>query len=243
MLTVLTFSLKPTCLPDGKVPLFMDGLMTPSRTLRPVLLGLVGLATASCGEVSGDPHRFESMARAVADIPLDGEPRPASDAARPALRPAFSESRAVINPGPLRVEVMSPHDLWDARDSGLRGAVEAVGPALVEAAVPVVTEAVFRPEASSAVAEQGRERQSEAPVVVARTTLQLGAFSSPAAAQRAWSRIVEAGQGVAELSPTFESVQVDGRSLTRLKVSVPVDSARAVCRAADAASLGCLRRS
>lgn len=221
--------------------------MTPSRMLRPVLVGLLGLATVSCGEVGSDPHRFQSMAQAVADIPLDGGERDAKPEARPALRAAFSDSRAAINPAPLRVEVMSPHDLWDARDAGLRGSVERLGPAVMEAAAPVVTRAIFNrnAERQTAAPEPALQPERQPAVVtsVARTTLQLGAFASPAAAQRAWSRIAEAGQGVAELSPMFESVQVDGRSLTRLKVSAPVDAARAVCRAADAAQLGCLRRS
>ena len=212
--------------------------MTPSRMLRPVLLGLAGLTTASCGVVEGDPHRFESMAQFVADIPVDGGARPVRTAAESGLRPALATAEAVVNPGDLRVEVMDPHDLWDARDAGLRGAVEAAAPAMIQAAAPVVAEAVVQ----RVSAEMPTRRLAPAPAV-ARTTLQLGAFASPAAAQRAWGRIADAGHGVAELTPVFEAVEVDGRSLTRLKVSTPVDTARAVCRAADAARLGCLRRS
>ncbi len=218
--------------------------MTPSRMLRPVLLGLAGLATSSCSLVEGDPHRFESMAQAVADIPLEGGSRP--DAARPVrtaaesgLRPALAMTEAVVNPGALRVEVMDPHDLWDARDAGLRGAVAAAAPAMIEAAAPMVAEAVVQ-----RISAEMPTRRIAPPVerAIQRTTLQLGAFASPAAAQRAWSRIADAGHGVAELSPVFEAVEVDGRSLTRLKVVAPADAARAVCRAADAARLGCLRR-
>ncbi len=214
--------------------------MTPSRMLRPVLLGLAGLATSSCSFVESDPHRFESMAQVVADIDLDGGPRPVLTAAETGLRPAMAMTEADVDPGALRVEVMDPHDLWDARDSGLRGAVEAAAPALIEAAAPVVTRAVVQ-----RVSEEAPAHRIAAPTAreVARTTLQLGAFASPAAAQRAWSRIADAGHGVAELTPVFEAVQVDGRSLTRLKVSAPIDAARAVCRAADAAQMGCLRRS
>ena len=218
--------------------------MTPSRMLRPVLLGLAGLATSSCSLVEGDPHRFESMAQAVADIPVDGSlvdgaARPVRTAPEAGLRPALAVTRAVVNPGALRVEVMDPHDLWDARDAGLRGAVERAAPALVEAAAPLVAEAVIQ-----RVSAEMPARRLTPPVerAVQRTTLQLGAFASPAAARRAWSRIADAGHGVADLSPMFEAVEVDGRSLTRLKVSAPVDAARAVCRAADAAKLGCLRR-
>lgn len=208
--------------------------MTPSRMLRPVRLGLAGLATSSCSLVEGDPHRFESMAQYVADIPLDGGTRPVRTAQESGLRPAMAVGEA---PGDLRVEVMTPHELWDARDSGLRGAVAAAAPAVIEAAAPAVAEAVVQRVA----AEMPTTRLKPAPEV-ARTTLQLGAFASPAAAQRAWGRIADAGHGVAELTPVFEAIEVDGRSLTRLKVSAPVDAARAVCRAADAARLGCLRR-
>ncbi len=212
--------------------------MTPSRMLRPVLLGLAGLATSSCSMVEGDPHRFENLAQAVADIPLDGRSAgPVRTAAESGLRPALATAEAVANPGALRVEVMDPHDLWDARDAGLRGAVTAAAPAMIEAAAPEVAEAVVQ-----RVAAQMPTRRLEPVRAVARTTLQLGAFASPAAAQRAWGRIADAGHGVAQLTPVFETVEVDGRSLTRLKVSAPVDATRAVCRAADAAQLGCLRR-
>ena len=211
--------------------------MTPSRMLRPVLLGLAGLATSSCSLVEGDANRFEAMAQVVADIPLDGQARPARTVAESGLRPAVVTPEQVANPGDLRVEVMTPYDLWDARDAGLRGAVEAAAPALIQATAPAVAEAVVQ-----RVSAEMPPRRLEPAREVVRTTLQLGAFASPAAAQRAWGRIADAGHDVGELTPVFEAVEVDGRSLTRLKVSAPVDAARAVCRAADAARLGCLRR-
>lgn len=214
--------------------------MTPGTMLRPVLLGLVGLATASCGLVEGDPRRFESLAERVASIPLgDGPATP-----RERARPVTVSAEAVQNPGALRVEVMDPHSLWDARDAGLRGAIERA-PAVVAAAAPALTEAVLqrvvdRPPA--APPEPLPTRAARPAGIQARETLQLGAFASPAAARAAWARISAAGDTVADLTPSFEAVEVDGRSLTRLKVSAPSDAARAVCRAADAADLGCLRR-
>lgn len=225
--------------------------MTPSRLLRPALVGLAALATTSCGVVEGDPRRFESMADAVAGIPLDGKPVPGRSAADSGLRPAFVSAEAVANPGDLRVEVMDPHDLWDARDAGLRGAVEQAAPALIEASVPIVAAAVVERVAVRTAAprtEPVRPRPLAAPTDAAAgspvlTTLQLGAFSSPGAARAAWTRIAAAGDSVAALSPRFEAVEVDGRTLTRLKVVASQDVARAVCRAADAAQLGCLRRS
>lgn len=208
--------------------------MTPGRTLRPVLIGLIGLTTASCGFVESDPNRFENLARSVAEIPLDGGgSAPAALAPEAGLRPAIVSAEQVASPGALRVEVMDPHALWDARDAGLRGAIEHAGPALVEAAAPIVAEAMVRQ-----ISTREEARGSNAP----GETLQLGAFSSPAAAQAAWNRIRDAGGAVSDLAPAFEAVTVDGRTLTRLKVVASAEAARAVCRAADAAQLGCLRR-
>jgi hypothetical protein len=202
--------------------------------LRPVLIGLIGLATSSCGFVESDPNRFENLAQAVADIPLDGGSAPVRSAAEVGLRPAMVSAEQVASPGDLRVEVLDPHALWDARDAGLRGAVERAAPVMVEAAAPMVAEAMVR-QVSTRVEAIRPDTSAE--------TLQLGAFSSPAAARAAWGRIADAGDAVSGLTPAFEAVTVDGRTLTRLKVVVTAEAARAVCRAADAAALGCLRRS
>lgn len=209
----------------------MTGLMTPGRMLRPVVIGLLGLSTASCGFVESDPNRFENLARSIAEIPLDGD-APVT-AAEAGLRPAFVTAEQVADPGALRVEVLDPHALWDARDNGLRGAVGRAAPAVVEAAAPAVTRAI--------VQEVTRATDELRPQAVPEI-LQLGAFSSPAAARAAWTRIAAAGETVSTLTPAFEAVEVDGRTLTRLKVVASADAARAVCRAADAADLGCLRR-
>ncbi len=215
--------------------------MTPSRMLRPALVCLASLATSSCGGIESDPHRFETMAQIVADIPLDDAPRAVRTAAEAGLRPAMVTAEAVANPGDLRVEVMDPHDLWDARDAGLRGAVERAAPALIEATAPIVAQAVVQ-QVTDRMPTPRVERAVVESAPVAHTTLQLGAFSSPAAARAAWTRIASAGRAVSALSPQFEAVDVDGRTLTRLKVVASTDAARAVCRAADAARLGCLRR-
>lgn len=190
--------------------------------------------------VESDPHRFESMAQAVASVPLDGSDAPLRTASELGLRPARIDAAAVANPGALRVEVMDPHALWDARDAGLRGMVEQAAPAVIEAAAPVVTRAVLQQVSDRA--STIREPVRAAGVTDPRETLQLGAFSSPAAARAAWSRIRAAGHGLAGLTPAFEAVEVDGRTLTRLKVTTSGETVRAVCRAADAADLGCLRR-
>jgi len=220
--------------------------MTLSGLLRPVLLGLAGLSTASCGMVESEPNRFESMARAVASVPLDGSSGSVQRARREAPGPATLDPGAIANPGALKVEVMDPHALWDARDSGLRGVVGQAAPAMIEAAVPTVAQAVVQQVSDRMSTMRATRVAVVEPVRNAATgpreILQLGAFSNPAAARAAWNRISAAGDAVAGLTPAFEAVDVDGRTLTRLKVTAAGETARAVCRAADAVDLGCLRR-
>ena len=87
--------------------------MTPRLIIRPVLACLAAGALSASGMVDSDPHRFENLAETVAAIPLDG---PATDAPAPIVR-ASSDTR----PTPLKVEVLDPHALWDARDGGQTG--------------------------------------------------------------------------------------------------------------------------
>ena len=74
-------------------------------------------------------------------------------------------------------------------------------------------------------------------------TIQLGAYSSPDAARQAWTRL-KASADLAALAPVFEPVEVQGRTLTRLKVGpVPNEAAADVCRAAAVADAWCARNS
>lgn len=214
--------------------------MTSSRMLRPALVCLAvlgaGLSTASCGMIDSDPHRFETMARNIADIPLDGSARVApKTAAHEGLRPAMASSR----PG-LKVDVMDPHDLWDARDAGLRGVVEKAG----EVAAPAVLQRVAARITERPAAEAAPMRASvAAPKALSRTTIQLGAYSTPEGAQAAWSDIStgSARKALQGLSPVFETVQVNGRPFTRLKVAAPRTAAVAICRAAEVSDPWCAR--
>lgn len=223
--------------------------MTLGRMLRPVLVCLAalgaGLATSSCGMVDSDPHRFENMAESVADISLDSETAHAipvsHTAAESGLRPVVS--------GPIRVEVMDPHDLWDARDAaamGLRGAVAHVIPVADTATETVKSARVER--AVTTVREPPAMRPvitREAPSVSAgpRTTIQLGAYGSEAAAQAAWSRVNSgpARQALKGLAPIFEATQVQGRAYTRLKVAAPASAAMTICHAAQITDPWCAR--
>lgn len=218
--------------------------MTPSLLIRPVLVLLAASGLTACGMVDADPHRFENMAESVAAIPLDGVDRaettpavhrPATDAG---LRPA------------IRVEVLDPHALWDARDADMNGVVERNAPRLVAAAAPAVADAVVQQVSTriDSAASRARLRPAiqtppAAAPTAARGLVQLGAYSSEASARQAWTRL-KAGQAawaLDGLSPVYEAVDVGGRSLTRLKVRAPAAGAAAVCAAAGIDDPWCRR--
>src|SRR5687768_4581150 len=73
MVNGLTLRLKRACEPCLKDRCANVPLMTPSLIIRPVLACLAAATLSACGMVDADPHRFESMAAAVAAIPLDGQ--------------------------------------------------------------------------------------------------------------------------------------------------------------------------
>lgn len=224
--------------------------MTPAEATRPVLIALAmtwGAMLAGCGVVE-NPQRFHSMAEHVAaiNVPLDGKAAPHPDTAVEAgLRPArFS---------PLQVSLMDPHDMWDARDAqsvGLRGAMAPLERVVAAPAEPVVA----KPEVVRTVLREAPQIAAPAPTVVEAPvlrpavskpegrTIQLGAFSSEAGARDAWARLKVRGE-LATLSPVFEKVDVNGRSLTRLKVGpIPAETAAAVCQAAQVADAWCARQ-
>lgn len=227
--------------------------MTLCRMLRPALVYATvlsgGAALTSCSAVEGDANRFESMAQHVADIRLDGSaPASPHSAEQGHMRPAISRAQ------PLKVELMDPHDLWDARDGGLRGAMGQIGNRVAEVAAPAVADAVVQ-RASLRIAEEAPMRLAipvEAAAVKSPSShresaarmVQLGAYSSPAAARVAWSKMSGgvAGHALVGLSPVYEAVEVNGRSFTRLKIAAPASSAAAICQAAAVSDPWCARR-
>ena len=202
--------------------------MTPSLIIRPVLACLAAATLSACGMVDADPHRFENMANAVAAIPLDGQAERAG-VRKPAARTA---AEAGLRPA-LQVQVMDPHALWDARDGGLLGLAEEQGQRFAAAAAPAVADAVVRnvsDRIDSAAAQAGlRPARAPRPAAprAAGKLVQIGAYSSEAAARAAWARLDLDG-----LTPVYEAVEVGGRRLTRLKVNAPATGAAAVCAAA-----------
>ncbi|MDP1528400.1 MAG: hypothetical protein Q8M05_03370 [Rhodoferax sp.] len=214
--------------------------MTPSLLIRPVVVLISAVGLNACGMVSSDPHRFENLANAVAAIDLDGtraDAVPSSTSAELGLRP------------PLRVEVMDPHSLWDARD-GLDSAIQRAAPQLIAAAAPAVAEAVV--QRVSARVESASSSAGLRPAVAPRPAatpranrglVQLGAYSSEASARSAWTRLKsgEAAWALNGLTPVYEDVEVGGRRLTRLKVAAPAAGAAAVCAAAGIVDPWCNR--
>jgi cell division septation protein DedD len=155
----------------------------------------------------------------------------------------------------MQVALMTPHQMWDARDAqagagrpdGLRDAALRMAEPAVEpvmrAAAPVVAKAVVE-QAAARVAPQPSLRPAAIRTETAAPgrTIQLGAYSSEAGARAAWSRL-KANADLSSLSPVFEGVEVNGRSLTRLKVGpIPAEAASALCQAAQVADPWCRRQ-
>ena len=213
--------------------------MTPSLITRPVAVLAAALGLNACGMVDSDPHRFENLAKSVAAIDVESArastatPRTAAEAG---LRPA------------LRV-VMDPHALWDSRE-GLEGVVEQAAPRMVAAAAPVIADAAVR-QVSARIDAASSHADLRPALARARPSahrpdrglVQLGAYSSEAAARSAWSRLKsgEAARALDGLSPVYESVELGGRRLVRLKVAAPAAGAAAVCAAAGVDDPWCNR--
>ena len=197
--------------------------------LRPALALMLGTLITSCSGVEGEADRFESMARQVAAIPLDGssrQPTAAQIGLRPAtFAPAVPATTAVASVEGLKIEVMDPHDLWDARD-GLRRAYPKPETAAPAPAVPVAQRlaapTIARPASAS-------------------TTIQLGAYSSLEIARAAWTDARSASAALRPLTPEFVPVEVNGKPFVRLRVKVPAADKTSICRALEIADPWCLR--
>lgn len=205
--------------------------MTPTDLIRKGLMGAAILSLGACGMVESDPNRFENLAERVADIRLSTN---ASQDAPPAAPQAEDTGLRQA----LRVEVLDPHALWDARDGGLRGVIDAAAPAVAEAAAPAIVQAASD-QVGRAVSEHLRPAVS--PPARPGAVIQLGAFSSEASAREAWTRFSTgaARAALSGLSPRFEPVTVNGRELVRLKVGAPADTAAEICRAAQISDPWC----
>lgn len=213
--------------------------MTPRLPFRPVLALLLAMGLTACGVVESDPNRFENLAEQVAAIPLDGSTptRPVGTAA------ARSDDRG-LRPA-LRVEVMDPHALWDARDGGLGGVVQAATSRAAAAAAPAVVDGVVAEVRGrvDSVVRRPSLRPALRVVEAERPLVQLGAYSTESAARAAWSRLQAgpAAEALQGLTPVLEPVEVGGRRLVRLKTPAPAAGAAALCAAAGVDDPWCRR--
>lgn len=202
--------------------------MNASVILRLGSVGALAALLAGCGVTEADPHRFEKVADQVAAIPLS------TRSAEPQREPTGPRNAEEAGLRPLKVELLTPHQLWDARD-GLTTKAAAILPAMP----PVFDdpEAPADVQAASPVAAKPAR-----PVAVAASSshalIQLGAYASQASAQAAWDRL---GQGVSGLSPVFEPVEVNGRRLIRLKVRAGSTQATALCVKVAASDPWCVK--
>lgn len=205
--------------------------MNASVILRLGSVGALAALLSGCGMAEADPHRFEGVADRIAAIPLSGtsaaEPRPARE-------PAGPRNAQEAGLRPLRVELLTPHQLWDARD-GLTTKAAAVLPAM-----PPVFHDPEAPAEVQAAASAPSEAQPLRRVAVSAPSsavlIQLGAYASQASAQAAWDRLGQGG-----LNPVFEPVEVNGRRLVRLKVRAGSAQAKALCERAAASDPWCVR--
>ena len=221
--------------------------MTLTPLIRPVFTCVLVALASGCGMVESDPNRFETMAGRVADIPVSMD-RPGQSSSKPIRSAQDSGLRGAR--APLKVEVMDPHDLWDARDGIVQDAVSRAAPAMAQAAVPLVVQAVQQ-EVTARTGARPSERLALRPAIVRPATVrpgterlvQLGAFASQDAARTAWTRLKSgtAARFLADSRPVYEAVEVNGRRLIRLKVAVPEAGAAAVCAAARINDPWCTR--
>ena len=104
---------------------------------------------------------------------------------------------------------------------------------LAQAAAPVMARAMGEPAPGPL--------PPAAPAPVSGALVQLGAYGSESLARQAWARLSQA-EALSSLTPAFETVEVAGRSVTRLKVRLDADHSPAeVCQAAGVDDPWCRR--
>ena len=201
--------------------------MTSLERLRPVPVILVALLAGACGGASEDGRRFETWAEGIAEIPIERQAgsRPSD---RAGLRPADAP--------PVRVEVLSPGELWDARYGEIVETAVRAAPEMIETAAPLLTNAAATHPAPAPSQTAGL-RSSEPTSAPRGAIVQLGAYSSREAAEAAWGGFLTgaAAPSLRGASPVYETVQREGRSLVRLRVSgLSATDAAGLCRLAAA---------
>lgn len=198
-----------------------------SRFLALLAIPALASLTVACDTgTSGDESRYQKWAQSVSTIPLD--PASGQTDGTPSqidLQPA--EKAPADNR--LRVELLTPHQLWDARNGPLKmptmEVLENISPTeLVHATVVPAPSRAPSGTATPQVLPASRQ-----PTKV----IQLGAFSSEPRAREAWQRLQTAmgSAGISNLEPRFETVEVSGRQLVRLRIATTDAEALTLCQA------------
>ena len=217
------------------------------RSLACLPIACLMVASASltaCSEASdtATASTYQAWADKVATIPLT--PQESSAVQHPtqvSLPLDQAPDRDAPRPA-LKVELLSPHQLWDLRDGPLKVPSIEVAEGTT-APVPVQTAAPITPTVTVAPVTS---RPSAEPVVADGTgfrTVQLGAFSNEQAARSAWTRLTQgaSASALSGLMPQFEPAEVSGRQLVRLRVSAREDRVQQLCQTVAASDPWCIR--
>ena len=216
-------------------------------TCRP-LVCLTALATSLCAcseasETASAP--YQDWAEKVATIPLSPKQGDAISHPTQVSLPLDDDPQTERPRQPLKVELMSPHQLWDVRDGPLKVPNIEVAEGTTRA---VLVSDPGQPAPTVTVTPAPRtapEPAKPAPVTdgTAFRTVQLGAYSSEQAARTAWNRLSTGANGSAlsGLAPQFEPTEVGGRQLVRLRVSAREDRVHGLCQTVASSDPWCAR--
>lgn len=187
-----------------------------SRLTLSLFASTLTLLLASCDSSgANEGTRYENWAQSVSTIPLtpasDGGSTPAKEIPLKAPKPE-KDNR-------LRVELLTPHQLWDARDGPLNVPTLQVVEILSPDEPPQNTNQAIVPQAATATAST--------------KLIQLGAYSTEQGARQAWQRLKDASANplLVGLQPQYQTVEVAGRKLVRLRVAASDGQARTLCEA------------
>jgi len=196
---------------------------------------------AGCSEAAdGKATSYQDMADHVATIPLS--PKTADSVSHPTQvkLPLERVAQAAGSRAPLKVELMSPHQLWDLRDGPLKVPTIEV-PEGTTRAVPVSdtapsTTPVVTVTAPAPAAQQDNDGTGF-------RTIQLGAYSSEQSARSAWNRLSTGtnAEALSGLAPQFEPAEVGGRQLVRLRVSARESRIQSLCQTVASSDPWCAR--
>lgn len=205
-------------------------------SLRPLMsVAAVSILATACDTASDTPpSAYQAWADKVATIPLTpaSDAGTSSDAPRVTLPLDPQKPSADDKPSTgVKVELVSPHQLWDLRDGPVK--------------LPAIEISEGPPDAAPANKPALSPAASSTASVTSNTTgariIQLGAFSTRQQAEIAWDRLSSGPDkaSLASLSPRFDPVQVNGRTLIRLRVPASAQQAQTLCRSIAAADPWC----